>query len=296
MKKFVIVALGSLLFSLSAAAEMVATEMLVTMTAPLSSADTPQLYSVALTKLALEKTRAQYGGYRIQTIPATTRPRSLANLANNVFPNALIETGYDEKLTESGKLTFIKFSLDGGIAGYRVCFVNPAIKPALKQNISLAQLRTYSFGQGANWSDTIILRHNGFQVSEFSSYDGLFKMVAVGRIDFFCRGANEVVSEQKIFRDVKNLTVDESFVLVYPLPRFFYVNSSNTLLNERMSAGLKIAYEDGSFTQLWREYYKADVESLKLHQRTIFRLENPLLKNISADYQRYAIDPLDKSK
>jgi hypothetical protein len=63
-----------------------------------------------------------------------------------------------------------------------------------------------------------------------------------------------------------------------------------------MSTGLKIAYEDGSFAQLWREYYKADVDSLKLNQRTIFRLENPLLKNISADYQNYVIDLLDERK
>lgn len=291
MKKFVIVALGSLLFSLSAAAEM-----LVTMTAPLSAADTPQLYTIALIKLALDKTRAQYGDYRIQTIPATTRPRSMANLTNNVFPNALIETGYDEKLTESGQLTFINFPLDGGIAGYRVCFVNPAIKAALPQDLSIERLRKYSFGQGANWVDSIILRHNGFKVSEFSSYDGLFKMVAAGRVDFFCRGANEIVSEKKIFGNIKNLVVDDSFVLVYSFPRFFYLNRASKLLHERVSAGLKMAHDDGSFAQLWREYYKSDIDSLKLNQRTLFRLENPLLKNISAGYQRYMIDPIDKNK
>lgn len=287
MKNFVIVILSALLFSFSASAEMV-----VSMTAPLSSADTPQLYTIALTKLALEKTRVSYGDFRVQTIPATTRPRSLANLANNVFPNALIETGYDEKLTESGRLAFINFPVDGGIVGYRVCFVSPAIKLAISNNLSLEQLRKYNFGQGANWGDNIILRHNGFKVSEFSSYDGLFKMVAVGRIDFFCRGANEIVSEKNIFADIKNLVMDDSFVLVYPLPRFFYLNSANKLLHERMSVGLKVAYEDGSFARLWREYYKADVNSLKLNQRIVFHLENPLLKNISADYQRYAIDPL----
>lgn len=216
MKIFVIVSLVSLFFSLPAVAEM-----LVTMTVPRSSADTPQLYTIALTKLALEKTRAQYGDYRIQTIPTATRPRSIANLANNVFPNTLIETGYDEQLTESGQLTFINFPLDGGIAGYRVCFVNPAIKPLLQQNLSTERLRKYSFGQGANWVDSIILRHNGFKVSEFSSYDSLFKMVAAGRVDFFCRGANEIVSEKKIFSDVKNLVMDDSFVLVYAFPRFF---------------------------------------------------------------------------
>lgn len=74
------------------------------------------------------------------------------------------------------------------------------------------------------------------------------------------------------------------------------MNNANKLLHDRMSAGLKMAYDDGSFMQLWREYYKSDIDSLKLNQRRLIRLENPLLKNISADYQRYMIDPLKQGK
>lgn len=289
MKKIGKFVLSALLFSSAVSAEMV-----VSLTAPISAADTPQLYTHALTKLALEKTRAQYGDFRIQAIPVATRSRSLANLSNNVFSNTLIETTYDEKLTEAGRLTFINFPIDGGIVGYRVCFVNPAIKDEVKKISSLEQLQKYRFGQGAGWSDSIILRHNGFKVSEFSSYEGLFKMVAAGRIDFFCRGANEIISEQRMFSKIKNLMVDDNFLLAYSLPRFFYLNSANTLLNERMNAGLTMAYEDGSFARLWREYYKPDIDALKLHQRILFHLENPLLKNIPADYQRYVIDPFDR--
>jgi hypothetical protein len=102
------------------------------------------------------------------------------------------------------------------------------------------QLKKYSIGQGIGWADSLILRHNGFRVIEVQNYDSLFKMVAAGRIDLYCRGVNELRKEYESYRYITRLTYDESFALAYPLPRFYYMGAFNKDAKERMEVGLRM--------------------------------------------------------
>lgn len=252
-------------------------------------------YYTELLKLALEKTRPGYGDYTMQGIPANLSIlRSLSDIVENTYPNFVMEFGYEEKLTTTGALTYINIPIDGGIVGYRVCFTNAALKKKLNQVKSLNDLKKYSIGQGVGWVDSEILRANGFRVIEISNYESIFKMVIAGRIDLFCRGANQIQSEIEEFKSLNQLTYDDSFVLVYPLPRFFYLNVKNTLAKERIQAGLQIAFKDGSFKKLWQKHYQASVDFSKLQDRKFFYLENPFLKDLPPDYKKYFIDPLHK--
>jgi len=252
-------------------------------------------YYTELLKLTLEKTRPTYGDYKMKGVPpSTSLLRSLSDAVANTYPNLAIEVGYEEKLTDSGMLTYINIPIDGGIFGYRVCFTNAAIKEQLKKVNSVNDLRKYTIAQGVGWVDTEILRANGLTVVEISNFEGIFKMVAAGRIDLFCRGANQLQPEAEQFKSLTKLTYDESFVLVYPLPRFFYLNAKNTLAKERIQAGLQIAFKDGSLKALWNKHYQAGIEFSKLNQRKHIYLENPLLKNLPPDYKQYFIDPSAK--
>lgn len=252
-------------------------------------------YYTALLKLALEKTRPTYGDYKMKGVPPSmSLLRSLSDAVGNIYPNLAVEAGYEEKLTESGMLTYINIPIDGGIFGYRVCFTNAAIKEQLKTVNTIDDLRKYTIAQGVGWVDTEILRANGLSVVEISNFEGIFKMVAAGRIDLFCRGANQLQAEVEEFKSLTKLTYDENFVLVYPLPRFFYLNAKNTLAKERIQAGLQIAFKDGSFKKLWQEHYQSNVDFSKLDQRKHIYLENPLLKKLSPDYKQYFMDPLSK--
>lgn len=252
-------------------------------------------YYTELLRLALEKTRPTYGNYTMRGIPANLSIlRSLADIVENTYPNFVMELGYEEKLTNTGALTYINIPLDGGIVGYRICFTNAAIKEQLKQVKTLNDLRKYSIAQGVGWVDSEILRANGLKVIEVSNYESIFKMVIAGRVDLFCRGANQLQSEIEEFKSLTQLTYDESFVLIYPLPRFFYLNTKSTLAKERIHAGLEIAFKDGSFKKLWQKHYQASVDFAKLQQRKFIYLENPLLRNLSPNYKQYFIDPLSK--
>ncbi len=267
-------------------------EQVVWHRSPLDFGNNRYVYDIELLRLALEKTRPAYGDYQLLGLPATNYARLLHSLIQNTHPNLILEISYDKKLEESQGLTFINFPIDLGIIGYRVCFVNPAIKEKIKQVQTLDELRKYSIGQGVGWADIAILRHNGFNVVEVSSYVSLFKMVAGGRFDLFCRGANELMEEFEQYKDIGKLTYDESFALVYRMPRFFYLNGNNPLLKKRIEEGLHIAYNDGSLLELWRKENQLSIDFAKMRGRKIFYLENPMIRGLSEDYTRYFVDPL----
>lgn len=267
-------------------------EFLVSIRSPETLEDTREAYSFELVKLVMDKTKPKYGDYRLQLIPAMNRPRARYAAKLKIYPNLLLEESYDKEFSAKGDLTYINFPVELGILGYRICFVNPKIKEDLKKITSVEQLKKYSIGQGIGWIDTNILRANGFQVTEIPNYDGMFKMTAAGRVDLFCRGANEIKGEFEAFKYIKELTYDETFVLTYALPRFYYTNSENTLLIARVQEGLITAHKDGSLKHLWLKYQTANLNFVKLHQRKIFTLANPFIADLPKDYEQYSFDKI----
>ncbi len=265
-------------------------EFLVSIRSPETLEDTREAYSFELIKLVMDKTKAKYGDYRLQPIPSMNRPRARYAAKLKIYPNLLLEESYDKEFSEKGDLSYINFPVELGILGHRICFVNPKIKEDLKKITSVEQLKKYSMGHGIGWIDTNILRANGFHVSEIPSYAGLFKMTAAGRIDLFCRGANEIKGEYEAFKYIKELTYDETFVLTYALPRFYYTNSDNKLLIARVQDGLVTSYKDGSLKNLWLKYQTANLDFVKLHQRKKFNLANPFIADLPKDYEQYAFD------
>lgn len=265
-------------------------EFLVSIRAPETLEDTREAYSFELIKLVMDKSKTKYGDYRLQLIPAMNRPRARYAAKLKIYPNLLLEESYDKEFSEKGDLTYINFPVELGILGHRICFVNPKIKEDLKKVTSVEQLKKYSMGQGIGWIDTNILRANGFRVSEIPSYPGLFKMTAAGRVDLFCRGANEIKGEYEAFKYITELTYDETFALTYALPRFYYTNSENTLLIARVQEGLVTSYKDGSLKNLWLKYQTANLDFVKLHQRKMFTLTNPFIADLPKDYEQYVFD------
>lgn len=260
----------------------------VSVRVPETLGDSREEYNVALIRLALEKTTAEYGGYELQMMPPMNGLRSLTEVSRGKYTNALIELNYEPRHIDEHGLIYIDFPIDLGVLGTRICFVNSQRKAEVAAITSIEQLRKFTIGQGIGWADALILRHNQFNVLEISNYSSLFKMVAAGRMDLACRGANEIKREYQQFGAFLALTMDEHFALEYPLPRFFFTNAENTLLKTRMEKGLRLAYADGSLVQLWKEYYADSVAFIKLHQRIIFYIENPLVKSLPRDYERYS--------
>jgi hypothetical protein len=108
-------------------------EFVVSHRSPYAEGDKHHIYSTALLRLALEKTRPEYGGFRMQPIPPRNYARSLKAAVDDTYPNLMIETSYEQALTHHAKLDFINFPMDLGVLGYRVCFIDPKLKASGKK-------------------------------------------------------------------------------------------------------------------------------------------------------------------
>ncbi len=262
-----------------------AAPFVVTYRSSQSESDTRNQYDIALLNLALEGTKDEFGEYELTSSGRMNTARAIQMMTTNERPNFFVNLGYESQLNKN--LIHTNFPLNRGILGYRICFISPQAKAKLPNPPQLSDLKQLVHGQGTGWSDISILRSNGFQVVESSSYEGLFLMVANNHIDLFCRGVNELHDEFISHKHIRNLTYDETFALVYPLPRFFYTNKENNAALERVNSGLKRAYEDGSLLKLWQETYQKSLDFSQLDKRTLIYLENPNVRDLDIDYKQY---------
>lgn len=264
-------------------------ETIFTYQAKESEKDTRREHDRDLLQLALEKTKVKYGPYRLVPSPVMNSARSIKTVIKGELSNFFVKfSATDERMTKMG---FVPFPVDRGIVGYRVFFVSPAAKDRLKRVESLDHLKEFTMGQGAGWLDTDILKYNGFNVIMGSSYEGLFEMVSRGRVDLFPRGANELLNEFESHKTIKNLLYDNSIVLYYPLPRFFFSTKTNTKALKRIEEGLITAYQDGSLIKLWEKHYGPSIEFVGLEKRKIFKIDNPFIKEINNSYEKYIYKP-----
>ncbi|MAY43382.1 MULTISPECIES: hypothetical protein [unclassified Neptuniibacter] len=259
-----------------------------------SNNDVRYEYDFAALKLALDKTKAQYGEYELKAIPSVNIPRAIEYARKNTFQNLFIKLSYEKSY--DSMLKYAHFPVDLGVVGFRVCFVSPLGKELLKSVENLDQLKSLSHVQGSGWSDVEILRFNGFKVETASGYENLFRMIAANRADLFCRGANEIYDEYRIRTSIENLNYDTSMAIVYPLPRFFYTNIRNVEAAKRVTKGLERAYSDGSLVSLWEKYYGENFKFSNLKERRIYRIENPLLNGLESHFQKYLYPPLKELK
>lgn len=168
--------------------------LVVTYRAAASEKDTRQNYYEDILKLTLEKTKARYGDYKILEAPYMIQLRDAYAIEKEIYSNYVVDENYEDKFLASN-VDYIAFPLDFGLTGVRICFVNPKIKEEIKRATTIEQLKKYTIGQGIGWEDVEILRSNGFKVIAIQNYDGIFKMTAIGRVDLFCRGVNELPRE-----------------------------------------------------------------------------------------------------
>lgn len=265
--------------------------LIVTHKLPEITSNERVLYEVEALQLALEKTRAEYGPYELRGIPPMNRARTIAALHNNIYPNLILQMSYEDDLAEQEKLAHIPFPLDRGALSFRICFMRDELKTKVRNITRSEQLKQYTFGTGIGWADTKILRYNHLQVIEANSVVNLFRMTKAGRVDFFCRGPSEYHYEHQ-HESSLGLTSDSQMALYYPLPKFFFTHKDNQAVLARIKRGLELAYKDGSFNKLWYKRHHQGLTEAQLQKRNLVKMENPLIKRLSRDYETYLYDPL----
>lgn len=264
----------------------------ITILAGESESDSRHLYERELIRLSLEKTKDKFGPYQIVSAPSMSHARGIESMRIDRFPNFIRTFGYDPKLAEDYGFAYVKFPIHRGVTSYRTCFIPAAAVDRVARIRDQAELQQFSYGMGLGWTDSDILRHNGFtNIEEVGNYESLFKMTALGRVDFFCRGTNEVLNEYQQNQHIPGLAHDKSFAIYYPIPLLLYANKVNKPTLDRIEEGLHASIKDGSLVKLWTRYYKDSIDFASLHTRKIFYLKSPLIDKITFDYEQYFFLP-----
>jgi hypothetical protein len=75
----------------------------------------------------------------------------------------------------------------------------------------------------------------------------------------------------------KGLAIEQSFVIHYPLPLYYFVNKAKPMLAERIKKGMTILLDSGEYQLMFNYYFSETVKSLNMSSRTLVTLKNPLL-------------------
>lgn len=243
---------------------------------PTSEEDQRNQYSLAVLELALEKSRPDYGPYRLKPVEEDiSQGRAISQLARGRTLDVIWTMTSRER---EERLRPVRVPLLKGLMGLRLLIIRAGDQPWFSHIHSRDQLRRLRAGQGSDWPDTRILRANDLPITTASSYEGMFRMLAEGRFDYLPRAINEPWEEVEAF-DELNLAVEEELALYYPTASYFFVAPDDESLARRLRTGLDKALDDGSFDKLFhnhpvnrRAFDRADILN-----RRVLRLKNPFL-------------------
>jgi hypothetical protein len=237
----------------------------------LPAQDSQVNYLVELMQLAL-----QQGPRRYELRPTRSemvQSRALLELASPRPGLDVFWTMNDAQ--REGALLPIRIPLERGLIGWRLLLVRRADAGAYAQ-LSLAELAQRQAGQMGDWPDTRILRANGLPVQTSSHYQGLFEMLAQGRIDYFPRSVLEIDAELQAYGDGR-LAVASGLMLHYPAALYLYVRPSRPQLAEDLALGLEALVASGTLERLARRQFGALLARHQVAQRRVLHLQNPLL-------------------
>ena len=260
--------LSCLLLALSACVPAAATEIYYPR--PEGSEDNLDSYAIELLSLALKKAGAHY------TVKLTSEHM---NQGRALLEIALGKGKVDIMVTMTSKareqqLLPILIPVSKGLVGWRVALLRADHADLFKNVRTLDDIKAFKAGQGHDWPDTETLRANSLPVHAVSGYDGLFSLLAAGRIDYFPRSMREIWPELDAHQ---KLVVDPYVVLHYRTTDYFFVNRRNTKLAGEVQAGLEKAIADGSFDRLFYQHFAEPIRRARLDQRRVIELDNPLM-------------------
>lgn len=228
-------------------------------------------YVTTLLAEALATNRDQYGDFRlVPNTDVTVQERQLRNLEHNLLDVTWSVTSTDREKYHR----VVRIPLVAGLFGQRLFIVRKNDK-RFDHPLTPSELKHMKMVQGQDWPDTRIFRHHGYSVLE-ATYQSAFRMVSEGFVDYFPRGVLEVNFELAAHQD-EPLALEQHTVVSYPSAMFFFVAQGNERLAQRIEEGLNNLVENGDFQALLEKQAFYQQAKNQIEQRTVIRLENPLL-------------------
>lgn len=251
-------------------------------------------YQVAALTLALEKTLASHGPYEISRVkePFTgtrvLREIQTGNIINLHAAPASVRSDVLAAVTEDTSIA-VKVPLMNGLLGYRQLIVRKEDIRKFQQLTTENQVKTLVAGQGEDWEDVHVFRHNGYAVNDAGTYLALTNMLVAKRFDYLPMSIIEVENILSAAESPEQLALVDNLMLYYPLPLYFYVSKQYPQLAERLEIGLQLAQKDGSLDALLETHFSQHVNFLTQGNAQVLVLENPAVpKSMGLHYPKYS--------
>ncbi|MEH6343969.1 MAG: amino acid ABC transporter substrate-binding protein [Bermanella sp.] len=261
--------------------------------APESKNDTRFDYATELLKKALEKTETSDGQFKMKPSGKMNVGRAFQFLEEG----KIVNVGWSTPTKEREKRFIpILIPINKGLLGYRIFLINKQDRKKFAAINTLEELKELKVGQGHVWNDVKVFKANDFKVVTGPDYEGLFEMLSAERFDYFSRGINEAPKEHEERKGkLPSLFIEESILLYYPWPKYFFTSKKTPKLAARIERGLRMMIQDGSFDKHFMKYHQRDIERVNLQNRKLFRIHNPLLlPSAPIDHKELWFDPFDK--
>lgn len=262
--------------------------------APESTQDRRYDFQWEILRTALERTKEKYGEFHLKPSRRYNERRQTRELIVGTGELTVMHLGTTQKLER--ELIPVRIPVDKNLSGYMIYLIRKEDQPKFSAVTSLNDLRKFLIGLGHGWIDVKILKHSDFKVVTGSDYEGLFRMLIRDRFDAFQRSAAEIIDEYDQRKaKMPNLHIEQDLLFYYPLPMYFWFTKSpkGKHLATRAKEGMMAMIEDGSYDALFYRYNKFKIDRLRLKERKLFKIENPLLvPETPFEDKRLWFDPL----
>ncbi len=265
MKKILLI---SLLLSLSS---WTLAEPLKIVYANLQGRDPKSQFSFAVLNLALEKSGVSFE--LVKSPSPMTDARAVVEILNKDVDIAWLGNSAE---TESNLLP-VMIPITRGLLGYRIPIIRSDQQEAFSEVNDLAGLRKFQACLGIGWPIANAWYDNELPVAVIGTFESLFKMTEARRVDYVPIGAGNIHNYWHQFvSDNPDLVIENHLVVVYPYyDFFFFVHKDNKKLHDLVEAGLKKAYADGSYKNLYLTHPEfTGLKDLKLEKRQTIVLKN----------------------
>ena len=234
-------------------------------------------------ELAFKKTEDLYPPVRLQRSAPMEYPDAISSIANR---GAIDVISAASSRTNDTELYPIAFPVLKGLLGHRICLIRKGEQARFDGLVTGYDFteKKINICQGEYWPDTEVLQRNGLPVVTSKAYLPIFDMLQEGECDCFLRGAQEIIPEYQSRK--AQVDIEQSFLVQYPQPGFFYVNRDNKLLAMRIELGLLRALDDGSYEELFNKLMSPQLDQLNLKSRTSIRLNIPDMSETNLSIQR----------
>ena len=235
-------------------------------------------YQLDALNLALQKTEKDWGPYQIiRQVEKFSSLRAQRTLLEGEVFN--IHASPLQPVPETHPMYHritIKKPLMKSLLGYRQLIIRRSDYEKFKAITSEDELKALVVGQGSDWVDLQIFRHNGYAATD-SEYYNLFSMLLAKRYDYLSVGVIETKGALAQFANPDDVMVLPGLIIYYPLPTFFHVSPVYPELAARVEQGLAIATADGSLDALFKQHFAQYIQQMRADNPRVFVLENPTI-------------------